>query len=56
MHRDIKSDNLLMTDDGQSAKLADFGFAIDYERNRPDVRLGTMVGRCKLNSVGPIHR
>jgi aurora kinase len=49
MHRDIKAENLLMADNNQSAKLADFGFAISYRQRRPTTRLGTleyMVGRC----------
>lgn len=48
MHRDIKADNCLLTDDKQSSRLADFGFAMNFWETRPDVRLGTldyMVGR-----------
>jgi hypothetical protein len=54
MHRDIKAENVLLTDDKLSVKLADFGFAIDYRRNKTVARLGTlgyMVGRCKSSRV-----
>jgi len=42
MHRDIKAENLLMTDDNLSVKLADFGFACNHRQHKPVTRLGTL--------------
>lgn len=38
----MKAENILVTDDGASCKLTDFGFAVDYRRHRPVTRLGTL--------------
>jgi len=56
MHRDIKAENLLMTDDHLSVKLADFGFAVNFRQRPLMTRVGTleyMVGRCEFNSADP---
>ena len=44
MHRDIKPENLLICGSGSrtEVKLSDFGFALDYKRNAPLSRLGTI--------------
>lgn len=41
MHRDIKPENLLLGEVGAGCQLTDFGFAVDYRRNRCVTRLGT---------------
>ena len=41
MHRDIKPENLLVGEVGAGCQLTDFGFAVDYRRNRCVTRLGT---------------
>lgn len=59
MHRDIKSENLLITDDQQSVKLADFGFAVSFREHRPTTKLGTleyMVGQCSPLCSGTLHK
>ena len=40
MHRDIKPENVLLSDHG-GCLLTDFGFALDYRKNRCVTRLGT---------------
>ena len=40
-HRDIKPENLLAGEAGAGCKLTDFGFAVDYTKNRLVTRLGT---------------
>jgi len=42
MHRDIKAENLLLTDDHLSVKLADFGFAVNFRQQRSMTRVGTL--------------
>ena len=40
--RDVKLENVLLTDDGAKIKLADFGFALDFNKYKPVMRLGTL--------------
>jgi hypothetical protein len=42
MHRDVKAENLLLTDNNLSVKLADFGFAVNFTQQQSVTRLGTL--------------
>jgi serine/threonine protein kinase len=47
--RYIEAENVLVTDDGMSCKLTDFGFAVNYRQHNTVTRLGTvgyMAGSC----------
>ena len=65
VHRDLKLENLLLTADKQTCKVADFGYAKDISKYAPDTILGTykyvapeMLGgeaydaKCDLWQVG----
>lgn len=58
IHRDIKLENLLIKDERFECVLSDFGFAIDFKKEKPSFRLGTPmyiapeVDNCKT-SYGP---